>query len=80
MADDPILDRVLLISEPDFRLVRIELSDGLEHVLEVRDGCDAMGTERWRKFEINGTALRALFKYLIRIAEESYEHRQCVPQ
>jgi hypothetical protein len=30
---------------------------------------DAMGVEKWRKFELNGTALRSLFKFLIRIAE-----------
>lgn len=71
MADDPVVDRVLLIHEPDFRLVRVDLGDGSsEHILEVRDGIDAMGAERWRKFEANGTALRAMFKFLIRIAEK----------
>lgn len=60
----------LLIDEPDFRLVRVEFGDHVEHVLEVRDGCDAMGGERWRKMEINGTAMKALFRYLIRIAEK----------
>lgn len=70
MPDDPILERVLLISEPDFRLVRLDLADGFsEHVLETRDGCDAMGAERWRKFEVSGTTMKALFRYLIRIAE-----------
>lgn len=70
-VEDPILERTLLVNEPDFRLVRLEIADGsVEHVLEVRDGCDAMGSERWRKFEANGTALKAMFKFLIRIAEE----------
>lgn len=72
MADVPILDRALLISEPDFRLVRHDLADGpSEYLLEVRDGIDGMGVERWRRFEVNGTALRALFKFLIRIAEKN---------
>jgi hypothetical protein len=67
---DPILERKAVISEPDFRLVRLVLDGGeWEYVLEVRDGCDALGTERWRKFELNGTALRSLFKFLIRVAE-----------
>jgi hypothetical protein len=67
----PILERTAVISEPDFRLVRLVIDGGeYEYVLEVRDGCDAMGTERWRKFEVNGTALRSLFKFLIRIAEK----------
>lgn len=67
-ADVPV--PTLLISEPDFRLVRVEIAGSVEHVLETRDGCDAMGAERWRKFEVNGTAMRALYKYLIRIAEK----------
>ena len=72
MADDPILERVLLISEPDFRLVRHELADGhVDHLLETRDGYDGMGQERWRKFEVSGTTMRALFKFLIRIAEKT---------
>ena len=69
-VDDPILERVLLIDEADFRLIRHEMADGnVDHLLEVRDGKDGMGTERWRKFEVNGTHMKALFKYLIRIAE-----------
>lgn len=71
--DDSILERVLLINEPDVRLVRHDLADGLsDYILETRDGIDAMGIEKWRKFEVNGTALKALFKYLVRIAEKQY--------
>ena len=68
MADNPI--PTLLIDQPDFRLVRVDIGDHREHVLEVRDGCDAMGAERWRKFEISGTAMKALFRYLVRISEQ----------
>ena len=69
MTDIPI--PTLLINEPDFRLVRVEHGgELLEHVLEVRDGCDAMGAEKWRKVEINGAAMKALFVCLVRIAEQ----------
>ena len=72
MVDSPVVERTAVISEADFRLVRLVLDGGeYEYVLEVRDGCDAMGTERWRRFEVNGTALRSLFKFLIRIAEKN---------
>lgn len=72
--DDPILARTLLIDEADFRLVKLEIVDGsVEHILEVRDGKDAMGAERWRKFEMNGTALKSLFKYMVRIADKETE-------
>ena len=71
MADDPILERVLLVNEPDFRLVRHELADGhVGHVLEVKDTPDAMGTERWRNVAINGMAMQTLFRYLVRLAEK----------
>lgn len=70
-SDDPILSRVLLIQEADFRLVKHELGDGsVDHLLEVRDGKDGMGLERWRKFEVSGTAMRSLFRYLVRIADK----------
>jgi hypothetical protein len=59
----------LLIEEPDFRLVRVQIGADEEHVLEVRDGKDAMGNERWRKFETRGSKnLEAIFGYLVRIA------------
>ena len=72
MADDPVLERALLINEPDFRLVRLDLVDGhRQYALEVRDGQDAMGVEKWRAFETRGSkSLEALFKYLIRIADK----------
>ncbi len=63
----------LLVEEPDFRLARVEFGDHVEHVLEVRDGCDVLGVERWRKFEVNGTTMKALFKYLVRVAEADKE-------
>jgi hypothetical protein len=50
--------------------VRVEIGNHVEHILETRDGEDALGAERWRKFEINGTTMKALFRYLIRIAEK----------
>ena len=60
----------LLINEPDFRLVRVSIGEDVEHVLEVRDGKDAMGNERWRKFELANQHLRNLFGYLVRIASK----------
>jgi hypothetical protein len=59
---------VLLINEPDFRLVEVVIGTDVEHVLEVKDGRDAMGVERWRKFETSSTHLRQIFGYLTRIA------------
>jgi len=67
-ADDPA--PVLLIDEPDFRLVELVVGGELQHVLEVRDGRDAMGVERWRKFETSSTHLKQIFGYLVRIAKK----------
>lgn len=68
--DTDVPQPVLLIDEPDFRLVRVVIGSNVEHVLETRDGLDAMGGERWRRFEINGSTMKALFKYLVRIADK----------
>jgi hypothetical protein len=76
MADRPVNDLpqpTLLIDEPDFRLVRVEIGDSVEYVLETRDGIDAMGTKRWKKFEHDSTKLRAIFGYLTRIAIKQQE-------
>jgi hypothetical protein len=73
MADD--IKAIKLIDEPDFRLVRVEIDGYVDHVLETRDGCDAMGAERWRKFEINGTTMKALFRFLVRTADKELECR-----
>lgn len=51
-----------------FRLVRVEDGERVTHILETPDGCDALGVERWREVKINGSAMTALFGYLIKIA------------
>ena len=59
----------LLVEQSDFRIVDTEL-DGVGVVLEVRDGCDALGVERWRLFKLENANLRQLFGYLVRILQE----------
>ena len=46
-----------------FRLVRIEDGEKVSHVLEVPDGCDALGVERWREFQINSAHLPRLARH-----------------
>lgn len=60
----------LLISEPDFRLVEDIIGESVVHILEVRDGVDAMGAERWREFKVDSANLRRIFGYLVRMAIE----------
>lgn len=38
----------VIATDGKFRIVRIEDGDRVEHVLEKRDGEDAMGLERWK--------------------------------
>lgn len=59
-----------IIDEPDFRMVETEVGGGVETVLEVRDGVDAMGVEKWRTFKTDSKDLRAMFSYMKRIALE----------
>lgn len=58
-----------LVEQPDFRIVDTEL-DGVGIVLEVRDGCDALGVERWRAFNLNNPNLQKLFGYLVRVIQQ----------
>lgn len=51
-----------------FRLVRIEDGDRVSHVLEVPDGCDALGVERWREFKMSTSHLQSIFGFLIKVA------------
>jgi hypothetical protein len=51
-----------------FRLVRIEEGDRISHILEVPDGCDALGVERWREFQLNSSHLKTIFGFFIKLA------------
>lgn len=65
---------MLIIDEPDFRLVRVFIGDHIEHVLEVKEGVDAMGAERWRRFETRGSKnLEAMFVYFTRLAARLHD-------
>jgi hypothetical protein len=57
-----------LIDEPDFRVVETVIGDEIVHVLETRDGVDAMELERWRRF------------YLVRVALETECQRSILEQ
>ena len=56
-----------VLEQPDFRIVETDVTGDVQHVLEVRDGCDALGVERWRQFILNNKTERALFSYLLRV-------------
>jgi hypothetical protein len=59
-----------LIDEPDFRIVETEVGGNVLHVLEVRDGVDAMENEKWRQFRTDNKDLRTILSYMVRIALE----------
>lgn len=56
-----------------FRLVKLEDGNKVTYTLEVPDGCDALGCERWRTFEMNSQHLRNIFGFLIKIATKGQE-------
>jgi hypothetical protein len=58
------------LEEGDFRIVETDEHGSTIHVLEVRDGCDALGVERWRTFKMNNATERALFGYILRILKK----------
>jgi hypothetical protein len=69
-----------LIDEPDFRVVETVIGDEIVHVLETRDGVDAMELERWRRFNLPSKELRQIFSYLVRVALETECQRSILEQ
>ena len=65
-----------LVDEPDFRIVEDVIGENVIHTLEVRDGVDAMGVEKWRQFRTDNKDLRAIFGYLIRLAIDLEQTRR----
>ena len=59
-----------IVDEPDFRIVENVIGENVVHVLEVRDGVDAMGVEKWRTFRTDSKELRAMFSFMVRLAIE----------
>ena len=56
--------------EHGFRLVRLEDGNLVSHVLEVPDGCDALGVEKWREFKMNSPHLVTLFGFFIKLVTQ----------
>lgn len=58
-----------------FRLVRLEEGDRISHVLEVPDGCDALGVERWREFQLHSAQLKIIFGFFIKLALQQQQEK-----
>jgi hypothetical protein len=56
----------IVAGDQAFRIVRVENGDCITYVMEMPDGCDALGVERWRDCKVNGSPMTALFSYVIR--------------
>ena len=58
----------VVVEEPgEFRIVRVEDGDKVSHVVEVPDGCDALGAERWRSLEMKNVKPFGMFlSYILR--------------
>jgi hypothetical protein len=57
----------ILVQDDRFRIVRIEDGERVTYVVEVPDGCDALGVERWREFKTDNTLAKAMRDYIIRL-------------
>lgn len=54
----------IVIGDDNFRIVRT----GERYILELPDGADALGVERWREVEANGKPVKAMRDFLIRLS------------
>jgi hypothetical protein len=54
-------------SEQDgFRIVKQEQGDKVTYVLELPDGVDALGCDRWRDVRADGKVVQVMRDYIIR--------------
>lgn len=61
----------IIASSDDFRLVR-KADD--TYALELPDGADALGVEKWRDVTVSRGPMKALVDYLIREAVKGERH------
>jgi hypothetical protein len=67
----------LLIDEPDWRVVEDLVGENEIHTLEVKDGKDAMGVQKWKVFVSTQPSMKSyskelvmIFGYLVRLAHQ----------
>jgi hypothetical protein len=58
----------IVASNERFRIVRIEDGNRIAHVIEVPDGADALGVERWREYKAESAGVRALRDFILELA------------
>lgn len=49
-----------------FRIVRQTAGDKVTYVLELPDGCDGLGVERWREVSADGKVVKTMRDFIIR--------------
>jgi hypothetical protein len=61
----------IIAGDDTFRIVRIEDGNKVSHVMEMAEGCDALGVERWRDARIDNKGVAAtLFNYICKMANK----------
>jgi hypothetical protein len=59
----------IIAGDDTFRIVRIEDGDRVSHVMELADGADSLGVERWRDARMDNKGVATtLFNYIIKSA------------
>ncbi len=50
-----------------FRIVRVEDGNRIAYLIEVPEGCDALGVERWREYKAGSEGVRALRDFILEL-------------
>lgn len=59
----------IIAGDATFRIIRIEDGNSVTHVMELADGADALGVERWRDARMDNKGVATtLFNYIIKTA------------
>jgi len=68
VADKPQISSTIVASDKTFRIVRQERGDHVTYIVELDDGCDALGVERWKEVSTEGKVVKSMRDYIIRAA------------
>ena len=69
---------VIVAGDDTFRIVRVGKGDGTKYVVELPDGCDSLGVERWRDVSADGKVVKAMRDFIIRTALQGERDAQNV--
>lgn len=68
------IDAVVIAGDDTFRIVRVTDGQKVTYCVELPDGHDALGVERWKDVSAEGKVVKSMRDYIIRAAVKEQTH------